>query len=152
MVKKLIAALLIAYGIFGLGFLKNIPIPKPKPEPVVILNVDKPNQEVIDSVKNLSSLVTDPLDRAKIAIFNYEFATRVKNYNTDLQKVNDVYTLAGKTFFKNELVGKYNGLGEGVVKLITSLVSDDNHDLSQEGKDKISEHFMGLAWSLLQKE
>ena len=57
-----------------------------------------------------------------------------------------------KTFFKNELVGKYNGLGDGVIKLITSLVSDDNHDLSQEGKDKISEYFMGFSWALLQKE
>lgn len=150
MVKKIIAALLIAYGIFGLDFIKNVSIPKP--EPVVILNVDKPSQEIIDKVKGLSSLVTDPTDRAKVAIFNYEFATRVKDYNTDLQKINDVYTLAGKTFFKEELVGKYNGLGDAITKLISDLISDDNHDLSQAEKDKVSEHFMGLAWSLLQKE
>ena len=151
MVKKIIAALLIAYGIFGLDFLKYIPVPTP-PEPVVILNVDKPSQEVIDSIKGLSSLVTDPADRAKIAIFNYEFATKVKGYDTNLQQVNDVYTLAGKTFFKEQLVGKYDGLGDGITKLISDLVSDDNHDLTQAEKDKISEHFMGLAWSLLQKE
>jgi hypothetical protein len=150
MVKKIIAALLIAYGIFGLDFIKYIPVPTP--EPVVILNVDKPSQEVIDSVKSLSSLVTDPTDRARVAIFNYEFATKVKGYDTNLQQVNDVYTLAGKTFFKEELVGKYNGLGDAITKLISNLVSDDNHDLSQAEKDKISEHFMGLAWSLLQKE
>jgi hypothetical protein len=151
MVKKIIAALLIAYGIFGLDFLKYIPVPTP-PEPVVILNVDKPSQEVIDSVKDLSSVVTDPSDRAKIAIFNYEFATKVKGYETNLQQVNDVYTLAGKTFFKEELVGKYKGLGDAIIKLISKLVSDDNHDLTQAEKDKISEHFMGLSWSLLQKE
>jgi hypothetical protein len=153
MFKKIIAALLIAYGIFGLGFIKYIPIPTvPTPEPVVILNVDKPNQEVIDAVKNVSSLVTDSTDRAKIAIFNYEFATKVKGYNTNLQQVNDVYTLAGKTFFKEELVGKYSGLSDAITKLISDLVSDDNHFLSQAEKDKISEYFMGLTWSLLQKE
>jgi hypothetical protein len=151
MVKKIIAALLIAYGVFGLDFLKYIPVPTP-PEPVVILNVDKPSQEVMDSIKGLSSFVKDPEDRAKIAIFNYEFATKVKGYDTNLQQVNDVYTLAGKIFFKEQLVGKYNGLGDGITKLISNLVSDDNHDLSQAEKDKVSEHFMGLAWSLLQKE
>ena len=60
--------------------------------------------------------------------------------------------MAGKTFFKEQLVGKYDGLGDGITKLISDLVSDDNHDLTQAEKDKISEHFMGLAWSLLQKE
>jgi hypothetical protein len=151
MVKKIIAALLIAYGVFGLDFLKYIPAPTP-PEPVVILNVDKPSQEVMDSVKSLSSFVTDPSDRAKIAIFNYEFATKIKGYETNLQQVNDVYTLAGKIFFKEQLVGKYNGLGDGITKLISDLVSNDNHDLTQTEKDKVSEYFMGLAWSLLQKE
>ena len=151
MIKKIIAALLIAYGIFGLDFIKYIPVPTP-PEPIVILNVDKPKQEVIDAVKNVSSLVTDPTDRAKIAIFNYEFATRVKGYNSNLQQVNDVYTLAGKTFFKEELVGKYVGLSDAITKLISDLVSDDNHDLVQSEKDKISEYFMGFSWALLQKE
>jgi hypothetical protein len=151
MVKKIIAALLIAYGIFGLDFLKYIPVPTP-PEPVVILNIDKPSQEIMDSVKVLSAFVTDPSDRAKIAIFNYEFATKVKGYETNLQQVNDVYTLAGKIFFKEELVGKYKGLGDAIIKLISKLVSDNNHDLTQTEKDQISEHFMGLSWSLLQKE
>jgi len=151
MIKKIIATLLIAYGIFGLDFIKYIPMPTP-PEPIVILNVDKPRQEVIDTVKNVSSLVIDPMDRAKIAIFNYEFATKVKGYNSNLQQVNDVYTLAGKTFFKEELVGKYIGLSDAITKLISDLVSDDNHDLVQSEKDKISEYFMGLSWALLQKE
>lgn len=152
MIKKILATLLIAYGIFGFDFIRvNLPKPKP-PEPVVILNVDKPSAAIIDAVKSLSTLVKDPTDRAKIAIFNYEFATKVKNYNASLQQVNDVYTLAGKTFFKNEIVGKYNGFGEAIIKLIASITSEENHNLSQEEKDKLSEHFMGLAWSLLQKE
>jgi hypothetical protein len=145
----LIGLLLITYSLFEPN-LKNIHIPI-IPEPVAILDVEKPSEEVMQAVKGLASLVTDPKDRTKIAIFNYEFATRVKDYNTNLQQVNDVYTLAGKTFFKEELVGKYNGFGDGLTKLISDLVSDDNHDLSQEEKNKISDYFMGLCWSLIQK-
>ena len=151
MFRVIIALILIAYGIFGTNLNIKFPLPKPQPEPVAILNIEKPSPEIMETVSPLSSLVTDPTDRAKIAIFNYEFATRVKNYNADVQQVNDVYTLAGKTFFKNEIVGKYKGLGDGLVKLLTDLVSDDNHDLSQAEKEKISEHFMGLCWSLIQK-
>jgi hypothetical protein len=145
----IIGLLLVAYGLFEPN-LRNIHLPV-LPEPVAILDVEKPNEEVMQTVSGLASLVTDSKDRAKIAIFNYEFATRVKDYNTDLQKVNDVYTLAGKTFFKEEMVGKYNGFGDGLIKLISSLVSDDNHDLTQEEKNKISDYFMGLCWTLIQK-
>ena len=64
-----------------------------------------------------SDLITDPSDRAKLAIFNYEFAERVLDYNTTSQQVNDVYTLAGKIFFEDTLVDKYDGLAEEIVKL-----------------------------------
>lgn len=151
MFRVIIALILITYGVFGTNLNIKFPLPKPQPEPVAILNIEKPSAEIMQIVHPLSSLVTDPTDRAKIAIFNYEFATRVKNYNSDLQQVNDVYTLAGKIFFKNEMVGKYKGLGDGLIKLLTDLVSDDNHDLSQAEKEKISAHFMGLCWSLIQK-
>lgn len=148
MFRVLIATLLILYGAFGLNFKIN----SPKPEPVAILNINKPNEEIMSRVSALSALVKDPTDRARIAIFNYEFATRIKDYNTDVQKVNDVYTLAGKIFFNKELVNKYDGLGDGVIKLLSDIVSDDNHDLSIEEKEKISEYFMGFAWSLIQKQ
>lgn len=124
----------------------------PKPtQNVVLLNIEKPTQQVIELVKPVSDLVTDPTDRAKLAIFNQEFAERVVKYNTDTQQVNDVYVLAASEFFKDDLVDKYRDLDKLIVGLIEHTTSSDNHVLSQEEKNKLSESFMGLAWSLIQK-
>jgi hypothetical protein len=152
MYKNIIIVLLITYAIFGGKLLENNkPKPEPKPTPVAILNIDKPSDEVISRVKNFSDLIKDPSDRAKIAIFNYEFATRVVGYNTSSQQVNDVYSLAGKTFFANTLVNKYDNLSESIVALLESIITSENHILSQEEKNKLNQYFMGVAWVLIQK-
>lgn len=150
-----IAVLLILYGIFGNGILDLLdsPTPKPIPEPpnVTILNIDKPSQDVINSVMPIASTITDPTDKAKVAIFNYEFANRVKSYDTNLQQVNDVYVLAAKTFFQDSIVGKYRDLPSNITNLIENITGKDNHVLTDEEKRKLSEKFMGLAWALIQK-
>ena len=106
-IKNVIAAFLLLFSVFGNGFMDWFDfIPRPEPENVSILNVEKPSQEVKDKVMFFSDLVTDPSDRAKIAIFNYEFAKRVLAWDANVQQVNDVYSLAGKTFFENTLVNK----------------------------------------------
>lgn len=155
MIKNIAAILLIMFGLFGFSFLDLLdnPTPQPKPEPeVAILNIDKPSDETILLVKKYGELIKDPTDRAKIAIFNYQFATNVKSYETSLQQVNDVYVLAGKIFFKDSIVGKYDGLADMLVKQIQDITTDEDHTLSQEEKDKISEQFMAIAWVLIQKE
>jgi hypothetical protein len=124
--------------------------PNQKPD-AVLLNIEKPTQQIVELVKPLSDIVTDPTDRAKMAIFNQEFAERVSGYNTDTQQVNDVYVLAASNFFKDSLVDKYRDLDRLIVGLIEHTTSADNHSLSQEEKNKLSESFMGLAWSLIQK-
>lgn len=153
MFKNIIAVVLIGIGLVGSGWVKlPLLIPKPKPEPIAILNIEKPSQDVVDRVQKFSSLITDPTDRAKIAIFNYEFATKVVGYEANLQQVNDVYTLAGKTFFKNSIVGKYSGLGDKLVELLTEVAGDKNHILNEKEKSDIHDNFMGVAWVLIQKE
>ena len=99
----------------------------------------------------LEGMVSDPSDRAKLAIFNYDFAQRVLSYEADSQQVNDIYTLAGKTFFKNTLVDKYTGLSEEIVALLIECMGEENHVLTQEEKNKLHEYFMGVAWVLIQK-
>ena len=83
MYKNIIAIALILYAIFGSGLvdlLKNIK-PIPQPQPASILNIDKPSNDVILRVERFSNLITDPTDRAKIAIFNYDFANSSKSFN-----------------------------------------------------------------------
>jgi len=154
MYKNIIAIALILYAIFGSGLvdlLKNIK-PIPQPQPASILNIDKPTNDVILRVERFSNLITDPTDRAKIAIFNYDFANRIKTWNTNNQQVNDVYTLAGKIFFQDSLVNKYSGLSTEITDLLKELLTDDNHILSEEEKNKVNQYFAGIAWVLIQRK
>jgi len=154
MYKNIIAIALILYAIFGSGLvdlLKNIK-PIPQPQPASILNIDKPTNDVILRVERFSNLITDPTDRAKIAIFNYDFANRIKTWNTNNQQVNDVYTLAGKIFFQESLVNKYSGLSTEITDLLKELLTDDNHILSEEEKNKVNQYFVGIAWVLIQRK
>lgn len=152
---SLVALALILFGIFGGGAfdLLDRPTPNPpNPEPEVsILNIDKPTVEVLNKVKKFSDLITDPTDRAKIAIFNYEFANALLTYDTDLQQLNDVYVLAGKKFFQSSLVGKYKSLPEMITQTIEEITGSKNHVLSVEEKQSLNEHFLGIAWALIQK-
>ena len=152
MYKKILIVALLAYAIFGSGLLDMLdkPAPKPEPPPAKILNIDTPSTSVLNRVKIFSNMVTDPTDRAKLAIFNYEFANRVASYNANSQQVNDVYTLAGKTFFKNTLVDKYDGLAEQITGILKYVMGDENHELSQDEKNKLKEYFLGIAWVLVQ--
>ena len=152
MFKNIIALLLITFGVFGTSFLDLLDKPLPKPEPQVsILEIDKPSEDTLALVKKYGDLIKDPNDRARIAIYNYEFATRVRAYDTSLQQLNDVYVLAGKTFFKDSLVGKYEGLADMLIQQIQNITTDEDHKLTQGEKDEISKQFMAIAWVLIQK-
>lgn len=145
--KNLIGLGLILFGIF----LAVQNTPKVDNTPVVLLDIEKPNDQILSVVQPISNLITDPTDRAKLAIFNQDFAKKILNYSSDNQQTNDVYVLAGSYFFKDSLKDKYANLDIELVKLLESIIGTDNHILSLEEKTQISNHFMGLAWSLIQK-
>lgn len=147
-VRNVVALILIGIALYQ-PIVNSIPS-KPKPD-VAILNIDKPSDAIIELVTPISSLVTDPTDRAKVAIFSQEFANRIKKYDTDLQQLNDVVALAATEFFQGSIKDKYESFDDGVLSLITGVTGDDNHKLSEEEKTNISDRFMGLAWSLIQK-
>ena len=154
MYKNILAILLLLYAVFGEGLFDKLDKPEPKPEPspaAKILNIEEPSKEVVNEVRIFSDLITDPNDRAKIAIFNHEFASRINDYNADVQQVNDVYSLAGKIFFKKSLVDKYDGLAERIKDLLVKILSDENHTITTEEKQSLNEYFMGIAWILIQK-
>ncbi len=153
MYKKILCVVLLVYGVFGTGWLDllDVNFPKPKPAPAKILNVDTPSEDVQKRVQIFSELVTNPDDKAKLAIFNYEFSQRITEYKANAQNVNDVYTIAGKTFFQQSLVNKYEGLNEEIVSLLTECMTDENHVLTQDEKNNLHEYFMGVAWFLIQR-
>lgn len=118
----------------------------------LLVNIAKPTTSILELVNPISNTVTDATDRVKLAIFNQEFATRVKTYEVDAQQVNDVYVLAGSLFFENSLRGKYKNLDTMMIELIQKSTSDDNHKLTTAEKEELSSSFMGLSWSLLQQK
>lgn len=152
--KKLLIVLFLSYAIFGGGLLDLLdtskPDPKPEPKPV-ILNIEDPSEEVLDEVSNFKELIVDPSDRAKLAIFNYDFSQRLLAYDATTQQLNDVYVLAAKTFFKDTLVDKYENLPENITSLFKKCVGDENHTITDGEKKKLHDHFKGLAWVLIQK-
>jgi hypothetical protein len=152
--KKLLSLKnLIGIGLilFGLSLaLTQVKIPDNKP--IVVLDIEEPTTEVMSAVEPISTLITDPTDRAKLAIFNQEFSNRILNYSADNQQTNDVYVLAASYFFKDSLNDKYKDLDKELIKLLDSIIGSDNHVLSQEEKINISKHFLGLAWALVQKK
>lgn len=115
----------------------------------VDLNIPQPSQQVILLTEPIAQLVSNKTDRLKLAIFNKEFAKRISSYDTDLQQLNDVYVLAAVYSFNDSMKDKYDNLDTKLVELIKSITTDDNHKLTNEEKQKISEYFLGLSWLLI---
>ena len=108
--KNILAICLILFGL-GLGIYKKFDTDTIiDVDDVAILNIDKPDDAILSLVSPISNIISDPNDRAKLAIFNQEFSQRILKYDTDNQHVNDVYVLAGKNFFKGSLANKYDKL------------------------------------------
>lgn len=149
--KNLIAIMLIGVALCSsINNVLQVIIPKPD---VAILNIDKPSDRIIELTKSTSNLVTDPTDRAKLAIYSQEFSNRVIKYDVQLQQVNDILSIAAREFFQGSINDKYVGLDDGIINLITSACGgDENHKLTEQEKIEISERFLGLAWLLIQRK
>ena len=151
--KRILALAIMVFAFFGsdINITNLLSIIKPEPPAAKILNIDTPSEKVINRVQIFSDIITDPDDRAKVAIFNYEFANRILNYNCNIQQTNDVYSFAGKSFFKEEIKGKYENLAPELVKLFKEIVGEDNYIISDEKKSSLHDYFKGIAWGLIKK-
>jgi hypothetical protein len=148
----------IALGLLFFVFFGNIPdsidinlTPDEIDEVQSIIDVEKPSEDIIGFVRPIAKIITDIEDKAKIALFNYEFANRLDKYNTDVQQLNDVYVLAGKEFFGDSMRGKYANFASSVENLFKSIVTNDNHTLTDEEKTQLKKLFMGLSWALIER-
>lgn len=146
-IRTLLGLLLILIGLFLPQIQERIPDFTPNtPSPSIA--IEEPTQEIKDKTLKISEKVTDDKDRLELCVFNKVFSERLLDYDADVQQVNDIYTESGKILFKDSLRGKYDGYGAGVVSLISEITGSENHELTQQEKQQISEVFSGLAWNL----
>lgn len=120
------------------------------PQPNINLDIEKPSEDILNRVKQITNYVTNKEDKINLAVFNYVFSKRLMAYKTDSQKINDLYVLAGEDFFKGSLKGKYEKLPSDIKSIFIDLLGDKNHMLSEEEKLSLKNNFSGLAWSLIQ--
>jgi hypothetical protein len=149
--KNIIAILLLLTSV-GLGIYKKYNTIEVDKDDVVILNIEKPDDSILNIVQPINNIIFDQSDKIKNAIFNQEFSVRVLKYNTDNQKINDLYVLAAKNFFKDTMNNKYDDLDVSLQHIFESVISSENHELTEEDKIKLSKTFSGLAWVLIQKK
>ena len=147
-IRTIIGVIVIVIGLFWVQIQEGIPDIVPDVRPAVEINIDEPTPEIKEKVLSIASLVTDTKDRLNLCIFNKIFSERVRDYPADAQQLNDVYTEAAKIFFGETLRGKYTGYSEGIQKLMSDIVGQENHELTQEEKNKLAQVFNGLAWAL----
>jgi hypothetical protein len=148
--RSWIGIALILFGV--LVAINNVERNKPNNPDIVVIDIEKPEQAILNLTQPVANLVTDPTDRVKLALFNQEFSNRIKTYTIDNQKTNDLYVLAGEYFFQESIRGKYPTLNKALVSLLESSIGDENHILTDEEKLDLSKKFISLAWSLTQKK
>jgi hypothetical protein len=145
--RLVIGLCLVSVGLFWNNLVNLIPkIDKKIPKQVV--QIDKPSDEVFNTVKSTADLVTDPSDKIKLCIFNNTFSKRVTSYSADAQQINDVYVQAAKNIFGDSLKGKYQGFSGSLDKLFGSVLGIENHIATDKEKSAISDTFRGLAYCL----
>ena len=148
----------ISFGLLFFVFFGSIPDAidiNPTPDEIdevqAIIDVEKPSEEIIAFVRPIAKIITGIEDKAKVALFNYEFANRLEKYNTDVKQLNDVYVIAGKEFFGDSMKGKYDNFASSIESLFKSIVTDDNHAVTNEEKTQLKKLFMGLSWALIER-
>jgi hypothetical protein len=112
------------------------------------LDIQKPTDAIAQQVSKITNIVTNDTDRLNLAVFNKVFADRIISYDIDTQKLNHLYTLAGKYFFGDSLKDKYADLDIFLINSIIDTVGDKNHILSDNEKLLLQEKFYGIAWYL----
>lgn len=141
---------LVLVGFFWNNIVSMIPkIDNVKPSPIsVVVDIEKPSQEILDKTTPIAKLITDKDDKLNLCLFNNVFSKRLVSYETDAQKLNDVYVEAGKNFFGDSIKGKYQGFSTGLDNLFSSVLGTENHEVTDNEKSLLSETFRGLAYCL----
>lgn len=152
-IVKIIAACGLLFFVFFGSLPDNVnikPVATETEKVLKLLQLEKPSDAILEKVKPVAGLVTSTEDRAKLALFNAEFASRIVRYDANCQHVNDLYTFAAKEFLNTSMNDKYEKLAASLEGLFVSVLGDENHILSVSEKESLSRVFRGLAWALLE--
>jgi len=147
---KTILALIIFSALFlDISNLKGIIERITKKESVVSVD-PAPTEASIALAKTASDLVTDKEDRATLAIFNLEFAKRVVVYAEviNTQQLQDIYVASASSVYGKSISSKYQSLGSELVKLIKSVIGEEEHVLTSEDAKSLSDIFRALSFNL----
>lgn len=122
------------------------------PEPAPVIEIEKPADIYVESTKNVADLITGDEDKVSMAVYCLEFSKRLTQESyTDikLQYLPEILTEAGKIYFEGSLKGKYEGLSEGLVGIISDEVGMDDIFLEKEQLVELSNKFKALSWNLI---
>lgn len=148
-IKTILAVVIFLVIFLDINTVKGI-IEKVSKREVVVSVEPKPTDNAVNLTKPVADLITDKEDKATLAVFNYEFANRLPSYvdiiNT--QQLQDIYVAAGSNVYGKALSSKYQSLGTKLIDLMKGVIGEEEHIISKEEADALSDVFKGLSWNL----
>lgn len=147
--KTLLAVVIFLVLFLDISTIRGI-IDKASKKEVVVSVEPKPTDNAVDLTKPIATLITDKEDRATLAVFNYEFAKRLSSYSDviNTQQLQDIYVAAGSDVYGKTLSSKYESLGTKLIGLMKGVIGEEEHIISKEETDSLSDVFRGLSWNL----
>ena len=111
------------------------------------LQIEEPAENLLEDSKGILAIVTDPKDRAVLAMFNKEFSERILAYDGTVQNYNDVYVDAISSVFDDRLLA-YNGLSNFTQASFAKVVGTKNGFVTAPERAALSKVYEAQAWVL----
>lgn len=124
-----------------------------EPSVAQVLNIQKPDEEILKLVQPADKIVGDEQDKEKMAMLNFEFAQRLKGYDCKPEEMIQVWNHVARFVSEGKWGAKYPKFFESYTdKMIQSVTTDANSVVTEKEKELISEKFNGLSWVLGDKD
>lgn len=123
-----------------------------QPSVVQALSIEKPNEEILPRVEDVTKIVTDQQHKEEMAILNFEFARRLKAYDCKPEEMIQIWNHVAR-FVSDGEWAKYSKFSPVyTIEMIKEVTTDANSVLTGKEKELISERFNALSWVLGNKD
>lgn len=148
-IKTILAVVIFCVVFLDIAFLKGI-IDKTSKKEAVVSVEPRPTDNAVNLTKPVADLITDKEDKATLAVFNYEFSNRLSSYSDiiNTQQLQDIYVAAGSSIYGKSLSSKYQSLGSELINLMKGVIGEEEHIISKDEANSLSDVFRGLSWNL----